>query len=94
MIICQLSVEWITYPFAIFNGYTFEVVEWISDSFPHSIMDVIFYPNLIHISKRSPGILFLWTIIMLIFPQFYQMQYEWTICIVVHSDRDIVWSRI
>ena len=34
----------ITYPFPLYNGYTVEVSEWISDFISHFIMDVITYP--------------------------------------------------
>ena len=33
----------ITYPFQRFNGFTVEVLEWISKLIPHSVMDVITY---------------------------------------------------
>ena len=34
----------ITYPFTNFNGCSVEVWEWISNSIPHFIMDLITYP--------------------------------------------------
>ena len=34
----------ITYPFLNFNGATVEVEEWIRNSIPHIVKDVITYP--------------------------------------------------
>ena len=36
----------ITYLFPNFSGYTFEVLEWISNFIPQFIMNVITYPYL------------------------------------------------
>ena len=35
----------ITYPFPNFNGYSVEVLEWVSNLIPHFIMDVITYAS-------------------------------------------------
>ena len=36
----------ITYPFLDFNGYTFEVYEWMNNFIAHVMVDVITYPCL------------------------------------------------
>ena len=42
----MLGKVWVekTYPFPNLNGYTFEVLEWITDFIPYYILDVFTYP--------------------------------------------------
>ena len=53
----------ITHPFPNFNGCTVEVLEWITNSIPHFIMDVITYQaslKLNHASKKGPCFTNMW----------------------------------
>ena len=45
----------ITYPLPNFNGCTVEAWEWISNFFPHFIMNVIIYPSFVeHLNSQFP----------------------------------------